>query len=419
MKKVCLTTKSFAIWQSVSPLNFAKGLTKKLFFALAIAFISLTMGAKRTTVLISLDGCRWDYPEMYNTPFLDALGARGVVATMRPSFPSKTFPNHYTIATGLTPDSHGIISNTFYDKTSGLTFSLGNPQTKQDPRFWKGEPIWITAQKQGLRTATVYWPGSDVAIDGRHPDTWQNYEKKPLLSFPARVTEVERLLRLPEAERPHLIMAYFEEPDHNGHHYGPEAKETRAVVEQADMLLQLLYNEIKTLAYADSINLIVTSDHGMARTSPERFVDLSQLVPKEWVERTLYDIPVQIFPKKGYEKKVLDALKNVPHIQTWHKADIPAYLEFGKNPNIGDIVVLPELGWFAGLKPYHLRGAHGYDPTCSDMQVLFRAAGPDFKQGYVRKGTFQNTDIYGLLCRVLHLKPAVTDGRGEAFDILR
>lgn len=392
---------------------------KKVLFTLVFALFCLVAGAKRTTVLISLDGFRWDYSEAYNTPFLDALGTRGVTAIMRPSFPSKTFPNHYTIATGLTPNRHGIIGNTFYDKASGLTFSLGNPQTKQDPRFWKGEPIWITAQKQGLRTATVYWPGSDVAIEGRHPDIWHNYEQKPLLSFAARIAEVERLLRLPETERPHLVMAYFEEPDHNGHHYGPLSKQTRTVVEQADMLLQLLYDEIQTLSYADSINFIVTSDHGMTRTSSERFINLNDLVPAAWVERTLYDIPVQIFPKKGYEKKILEALKHTPHISVWRKSEVPAYLEYGSNENIGDIIVLPDLGWYVGIKPYHLRGAHGYDPTNSDMQVIFRAAGPDFKQGYTRSTTFQNTDIYGLLCRILSLSPAPTEGRGEAFDLLR
>lgn len=391
---------------------------KKAFLSFCIFLSATTLFAKRTTVLISLDGFRWDYTEMYHTPFLNTLGAQGVKAIMRPSFPSKTFPNHYTLATGLTPNSHGIISNSFYDKASGLTFSLGNPQTKQDPRFWKGEPIWITAQKQGLRTATVYWPGSDVAIQGKHPDYWQDYERKPLLSFVARAAEVERLLRLSAGERPDLIMAYFEEPDHNGHEYGPAHEKTRSTVEQVDQLLSLLYGTIRTLHHADSINFIVTSDHGMTQMSAERLINLPELIPSEWTERILYDIPVQVFPKKGYTDKILKALVGKPHIRVWKKGDIPYYLSYGSNENIGDIVILPELGWYVGNKPYRFNGAHGFDPTSADMQVIFRAIGPDFKRNYIRCGTFPNTEIYGMLCCILRIQPAPHEGHREAFDLL-
>lgn len=392
---------------------------KRLFLLTLGLLIALSSIAKRTTIVISLDGCRWDYPEMYDLPFLNALGEQGVQAVMRPSFPSKTFPNHYTIATGLVPDHHGIISNTFYDRESGLTFSLSNPQTKQDPRFWKGEPIWITAKKQGLRTVTVYWPGSDVAIQGMHPDYWQDYEKKPLLSYAARIAELERLASLPEAERPDFIMGYFEEPDGSGHRNGPYSPVTRRTVQDLDALLHSFYQQLQTLKHADSINLIITSDHGMTQLSKERYIELPTILPKEWTERVLYDIPVQIFPKKGYEQRIMERLKGVPHIQVWRKGDVPAYLQYGTNPNIGEIVLLPDLGWWVGASPYRYNGTHGFDPTMSDMQVIFRAVGPDFKKGFTLGHTFQNTEIYGLLCRILHLRPAPNDGRGEAYDLLK
>lgn len=389
-------------------------------FLLLFCFVAAAAAfAKRTTVFLSLDGFRWDYTEMYHTPFLNQLGQQGVKAVMRPSFPSKTFPNHYTLATGLTPNSHGIIGNTFYDKASGLTFSLGNPQTKQDPRFWKGEPIWITAKRHGLRTATVYWPGSDVAIQGQHPDYWQDYERKPVLSFIARAAEIERLLQLPVAERPDLIMAYFEEPDHDGHEHGPVHFATRTTVEKMDQLLSQLYTAISTLPHADSINFVVTSDHGMTQMSAERFIDLSALLPAEWTERILYDIPVQVFPKKDCADKIVRALQRQPHLRVWKKENVPAYLAYGSNENIGEVVILPDLGWYVGKTPYRLQGAHGYDPTDGDMQVIFRAIGPDFQQAYVRRHTFSNTAIYPLLCRLLRIPPAPHEGREEAFDLLR
>ena len=190
---------------------------------LLFLLVSVCLSAKQhTTVIVSLDGYRWDYPLMYNTPFLDSLGNRGVSAEMCPSFPSKTFPNHYTMATGLVPDHHGIIANRFYDISSGRTYSIGDTATSKDGSFYGGEPIWLTARRQGIRTGVVYWPGSDVAILGQYPDYYKDYAQKPLLTFPQRLDEVERLLTLPDSLRPQLVMMYFDEPDHSGHLYTKE-----------------------------------------------------------------------------------------------------------------------------------------------------------------------------------------------------
>ena len=189
-----------------------------------MVFTSIIAGEHRT-VIISLDGFRWDYTDMYDTPFLDSLAAHGVKAVMQPSFPSVTFPNHYTLATGLVPDHHGIISNRFYDKRTKSTFQLGKNQS--NPLFWGGDPIWLTAKRQGKRVGVVYWPGSDVKINGEYPDYWSDYSKKPLLSFVERIAKIEQMLKMPEEQRPQLIMAYFSEPDHSGHTYGPESKQTR------------------------------------------------------------------------------------------------------------------------------------------------------------------------------------------------
>lgn len=386
---------------------------KKFSMTLAMLFFliaGLFAAENHTTVIVSLDGFRWDYARMYRTPFFDRLAKEGIQAVMQPSFPSKTFPNHYTLATGLVPDHHGLIANYFYDIKSGLTYSLGDVKTKSDPRFYGGEPIWLTAQRQGRKVGVVYWPGSDVAIQGTYPTYYQKYDVPRRLSFAERIAEVERLLQLPENERPDLVMVYFEEPDHSGHIYGPTSPETRQTVEQMDVLLGQMYDDLRALPDGKNINFIVTSDHGMAATSPERIIHLSNYLKKEWTTRIFDGIPAMIYPAKGCTEKIMKALQAVPHLRTWRKKDIPAYLHFGMNPNIPEIVALPDPGWIVSERDVVGGGNHGYDPQCSDMNVMFRAAGPDFKQGYIMKHTFPNVDVYTLLARLLGVTPAKTDG---------
>lgn len=396
---------------------------KKFFMTLAMFFLVIAgiyAAGRHTTIIISLDGCRWDYPRMYHTPFLDKLGQMGVQAIMQPSFPSKTFPNHYTLATGLVPDHHGLIDNRFYDVKSGLTYSIGDKSTKSDPRFYGGEPIWITAQKQGLKVGVVYWPGSDVAIQGTYPTYYQVYDKVPRLTFPERIAEIERLLKLPDNERPSLVMAYFEEPDHSGHMFGPTSPETRKAVETMDVLLGQLYEDIQRLPNGKDINLIVTSDHGMATTSPERLIHLSDYLKKEWVERVTPSLPTLIFPAKGCTDKVLKALSKVPHLRVWKKNEVPGYLHYGTNPNIAEVVALPDLGWVISETNKVSSGNHGYDPQYSEMHVLFRAAGPDFKQGFNMKRSFRNVDIYPLLSHLLGITPSHNDGNlSEVQELLK
>ena len=385
-----------------------------------LAPFSISLAQEHRTVIISLDGCRWDYPEMYDTPFLDKLAADGVKAIMQPSFPSVTFPNHYTLATGLVPDHHGIIANKFLDKKSGLVFSLGDKTTKMDPRFWGGEPVWITAKRQGKRVGVVYWPGSDVAIQGTYPDIYYNYEQKPLLTYVERIAEIERMLKMPEDKRPQLIMAYFDEPDHSGHTYGPESRQTRMQVETLDCLLGQLWKDIQKMPDGKNVNLIVTADHGMDRNSNERIINLTHYLDKSWYKNIAMGFPTMIYTNKGCENKILKALSKVPHIRAWRKSEMPAYLNYGTNENIADIVVTTDIGWVPSDKDTVLAGNHGFDPTYSDMHVLFRAAGPDFKKGYVKDKVFKNVDVYPLLNYLLSIKPAANDGNlSEVKDLLK
>lgn len=402
--------------------HFCLSMYKRTF--LALFFMTLLFQtaafARRYTVMVSLDGFRDDYTRAYSTPFFDAMARMGVSATMQPSFPSKTFPNHYTLVTGLYPDHHGIIANTFHDDTFGLTFSLGNKETKQDPRFWGGEPVWNTAARQHHRVGVVYWPGSDVKVGGRFPDYYHDYEVKPLLSFADRVAEVGRYLRLPEAERPDLVLAYFEDPDHQGHSFGPFSPQTREAVERMDHTILSLYETLQTLPERDSINLIVLSDHGMTQIDEAHLVNPADYVQKDWIERIRYDIPTQVWPAKGCERKVYEALSAMPHVRVWRKAEVPAYLHYGSNRNIAPIVINPDLGWTVGDKALRICGTHGFDPTYVAMQVMVRAVGPDFKQGYHKPDVFGNVNIYSLLCHLLGIEPSAHDGNLQnVSDMLR
>ena len=398
---------------------------RRLFILLLLATVlpwrSSAAGRDTYTVIISLDGLRWDYLDAYDVPFMQQLAREGVKAVMQPSFPSKTFPNHYTLATGLTPDHHGIIANTFWDRDKGVEFSLGNKVTRADGKYYGGDPVWLTAKHQGVKTATVFWVGSDVEINGEHPTYWRDYQTQQL-DYPGRVDEIIGLLKKPEADRPHLVMAYFEEPDRSGHNYGPMHRMTRRAMEDMDLLLSNLWARIQLLPIAGQVNLIITGDHGMTSVDPKRFVDIDDVLPRHWYERFCNDYPTLVYAAAPqYIDSICDALQQVDHVRAWKKADIPAYLGYGTNKNMGDVVVMPDVGWLFADKPSKKqRGSHGFDHTAADMQVGFRAIGPDFKRGYEKPDRFRNVCIYPLLCHLLGVTPSPNDGTlDEVADMLR
>lgn len=381
---------------------------------LTLLIVSCTKPDSRNyTIIVSLDGFRWDYPNLYKTPNLDNIAEKGVNATMLPSFPASTFPNHYTLATGMVPDHNGIINNTFWDSKSQRRYTMSDSATRYDPYFYLGEPIWITAQKQGVKTGSLYWVGSDISIKDMYPTYYKRWDNIPRLTFAQRVDTALTWLNKPEDERPHLIMLYIEEPDGVGHNFGPQSEETGIVVNRLDSLMGILSAGIATLPIADRVNLIVTSDHGMTEISTERVVDPTQYIKSEWCELVDGATPTSIFTKPEYRDSVYNALKDIQHIYVWKKEDIPAELNYGSSDRIGDIVVAPELGWQFTNKPRTSKGAHGYFPQSPDMQVMFRAYGPDFKKGYTCPNSFINVDIYPLLAHLLGVKPEKTDGQYE------
>lgn len=374
------------------------------------------------TVIISLDGNRWDYPTYYETPFFDSLATAGVSARMEPSYPASTFPNHYTLATGLVPDHTGLVNNSFWDPGREYTYSMGDKNCRYDPYYYGGEPIWITAQRQGVKTGNVYWVGSDIPIKDEYPTYYRTWDEDPHWNFDERVDEIVRLMSLPEQERPRLVMGYFDEPDHNGHVYGPISPETKEMVEYLDSLMHGLYLRLKALPYGDKINFIILADHGMEDISPERFVNWWSVIPEEWVDRVVATAPTSIFVKEGYVDSLYNRLSGIEHLSVWKHGEVPAELNYGTSDRLGDLIVAPDLGWQFAAAPSKNKGAHGFSPKEPDMMVVFRAIGPDFKSGYEapftegEQSAFHNVDIYPLLCELLGIKPAETDGQLERIN---
>lgn len=363
-------------------------------------------------VVVSMDGFRWDYPDKYETPHLDKLGEQGVKASqLIPSFPTKTFPNHYTLATGLFPDHHGIINNSFYAEDLGGIYRIRDSIMVTDPDAYFGEPIWVTAENQGVKSASFFWVGSEAPIKGVSPSYWKKYNES--IPYEQRVDQVIGWLELPVEKRPGLVMLYFDEPDHTGHSMGPEHKATGEVVAYLDSVLGYLRSEIEALPYGDRVNLIVLSDHGMGSLSPDRYVNLSQHMEESWTESVIGGNPVYLIaPSEGFEDSITLSLDKLEGVSAWKKEDIPEHLHYGSSPRFPGIVAVADSGWSIGMKEEssgYNGGAHGYDQTFSEMHAIFYADGPAFKDGLMVPA-FSNVEVYGIIAHILGLDPASTDG---------
>lgn len=371
-------------------------------------------------IILSLDAFRWDYSTIYNTPNLNKIAKEGVKANALIScYPSKTFPNHYSIATGLYPDHHGIVNNSFNDPELGF-YSISDRQSVEYPDFYGGEPIWVTAEKQGIKTASYYWVGSEAQIEGIQPTYWKKYKQK--VSFAARIDTLIHWLSLPSAERPHFIACYFHEPDWTSHEYGPVSPQTKVVVERLDSLVGVLLTKVKALPNASKINIIIVSDHGMAPITKEKSINLSNYLSKDSFDVVSGGNPIySLQPKEGYQKKAMAILHKIPNIKVWSRDSIPARYHYGKNKRVSDILIEADLGYSISWKEDKEKfsgGTHGYDNMYPEMQGIFYAVGPDFKKGY-QQPAFINIDIYPLIAYILKIKPAQVDGRlGEVIEMV-
>jgi alkaline phosphatase D len=250
---------------------------------------------------VSLDGFRWDYCKIYNTPNLNRLAQQGVKAErLISSFPTVTFPNHYSIATGLYPDHHGLINNSFPAPDLGLFYRMGDRTAVENSAFYGGEPVWETAEKQGARSASFYWVGSEA----RHPSYWKKYDES--VTYEARIDTVIKWLGYPPEKRPELVTLYFDEPDATGHKFGPVSPQTKRVVERLDSLMGVLRTKLSMLPEARKINLIIVSDHGMEAISHERYINIKSLVPERMIASISGGNPVYLInPSAGKKDSIL------------------------------------------------------------------------------------------------------------------
>ncbi len=375
--------------------------------AAAVPIAAPQTAAMPVTILVSIDGFRPDYLRQGNTPTLDALAARGVSATMRPSFPTMTFPNHYTMVTGLRPDRHGVINNTMLDPARpGVQFKTSDPKQVRDAFWWNGaEPIWVTAENAGIRTGTMYWPGSEAAIRGVRPSAWVPYAAE--MDWTRRVDFVLDWLRRPAAERPRLLTLYFDTVDKASHTQGYDSPEKTQAIRDSDAAIARLLAGLAALG--QTANVIVVSDHGMAPVRPTDIID----VQAEAADARMTILPegpqLSIFAKPGPGGAAAVAAwmaKPMPHATCWRRGAFPERLHFGHHPRMPDWLCLAEPHWRFVGEPgrAYLKGEHGYEPTDPAMAALFIADGPAFAGGR-RLSPFDNIDIAPLLRDLIGLPP--------------
>ena len=381
--------------------------------------ILLGQDSRPPLILISFDGFRWDYRTKYSPSNMNRLAAKGVSADLIPSYPSKTFPNHYTIVTGLYPGHHGIVANTVKDPPTGRRLSMSNSIENGDAMWWGGEPIWVTAQLGGLLSASMFWVGSEALIEGHRPNFWAPFNNS--LSGNARVDRILAWLDLPADKRPTLLTLYINDVDGAGHSSGPGSEAVRTAVRRADGYLGRLLRGLERRHLTDKVNIVLVSDHGMAETSTNRVVVIDDYISAEDAEIIDINPTLGLFPRAGREDAVYKALVNAhPRLKVYRKAETPEHWHYRDHPRIPPIVGVVEEGWQV-LPRATLsqrisrgqtgpRGEHGYDPRDAiSMRGIFVASGPSFKSGVVLPA-FENIHIYDALAEVLGLTPAHNDG---------
>lgn len=363
------------------------------------------------TILISIDGFRADYLDRGVTPNLSRLAATGAHGQLRPSFPTKTFPNHYAMVTGKRPDSHGITGNNMIDpRRPGVRFSLGDPTQALDPFWWdQAEPAWVTASKAGVRSATMFWPGSEVAIGETRPPDWLRYDRH--VGYAQRINTVLDWMRRPAAIRPAFVTLYFEAVDDAGHKFGPDSAEVNTAIAQVDGHIGDL---IAGLAAIDQrVQLLVVADHGMRATDESRVIQLADMIDLASIIAVETGPYAAIEPAAGTDDRVAKALlKPHDHMACHRREELPARLHYGRNARVAAIICIAAPGWtiLAGPPSWPVTGgAHGYDNMDPDMLALFVAYGAGLS-GDV--GIVDNIEIYPLLMRLIGVDPLPNDATG-------
>lgn len=380
---------------------------------------SAAQQSKHYVVLVSLDGFRYDYAAKYGAKNIREMAVKGASAPegMIPAYPSLTFPNHYTIVTGLYPEHHGIVANSFYDPERKARYSYSDPASATDGSWYGGTPLWVLAEQQGMRAACFFWPGSEAEIQGKRPSYYLKFDNK----FPddQRVAQVLAWLRLPEAGRPHFVTLYFASVDSAGHAFGPDAPETAGAVRHVDDMIGKLSAGIAATHLP--VDLIVISDHGM-ETVKGGWVLLDKLADLSNVETS----GSLLYAKSEQAAERLFAQLRAASIdfKAYRRVNMPQRLHYDSNPREGDPVIVPTGPYLITAHDPNAngparelpKGFHGYDPkTMPAMKAIFYAEGPDIRGG-ATVPSFENVDVYPFIAQILGLRAGHIDGKLRALQ---
>lgn len=398
-----------------------------------VLLISITAANNgKTTILVSFDGFRWDYISKTNTPNMDFIVTTGVKAPyINPVFPTETVPNHYSMTTGLYPESHGILSGYYtYDPVWNSSFSMNNT----DSRWWDGgEPVWVTNQRHGHRSGVCYFPGYDVKIRGHFPSfSSKDFDYgKPFIhankSFMPFHQQVDTIIKwMKDKNPPSFIAVYFRQPDEASHAYGPGSPELIQQVQRCDNITGYLLKRLKEDQFLESTNLIITGDHGHASYNTSTFLNFDDYISQDKYHRFGLTT-IQIFPEQDHFSDVYKSFKNMENethlISVYKIKDLPEKYHFKNNRRVPPLIAIMKEHWIGNNTGFwkiwraekkdertdRMRGDHVYRPELMSMKPFFIAKGPSFKQGYVCK-PFDIIDIYPMICHLLGIPPAPNNG---------
>tara|TARA_B100001115_G_C15838192_1_gene419530 strand:+ start:298 stop:1497 length:1200 start_codon:yes stop_codon:yes gene_type:complete len=377
----------------------------KLFciFILSLVFPS----SDKYTLVVSFDGFRHDYINRVPTPNFDKFINGGVIASsLSPVFPSLTFPNHYSLATGYHADEHKILGNKFFSKTLNKDYSMRDSKAVQNGQFYGMEPIWVTAEKNNILSATYFWIGSEAEINGYRPTIYKKYDGS--VKFKSRVDSVISWFRLPIEQRPKLTMLYFSEPDYTGHEYGPNSNEVNRSVIEMDSIFGYLIDELSRTKVYKNLDIIVVSDHGMSDVSLDKVILLDTFIDLDKY-KVIPSFAVTHLWNLNDDEDISNIFDNENNVQIFKKGQFPKKYHFS-NSDSPDYLIVADLGWSLTTSQKLNQsksfpgGMHGYDSNYLEMHGIFFANGPSFKSG-VRIDSFENINLYPIICKTLEIPP--------------
>ena len=391
-----------------------------------LCFITtIVFASKPYVILVSFDGFRWDYVNRNITPNIQELINTGVRAqSIRPAFPSKTFPNHYSIITGMYTETHGIVSNNFREPSTGKWYSMSDVEGSKNASEWYlGEAFWETAEHNGITSASYFWPASTLKDKSRRPTYAKMYNRAT--PYRTRIDSLLKWLQYPKDKRPYFSSIYFEDTDDYGHQFGPNSSEINTSIMRCDSLAGYLMDGLQKIGLGDSVNVVFTSDHGMTELSKERVINVQEMLNGLSYNSSDHGPFMLIQPSEKDRDKIAEILEsNQNHYEFYLREEVPLHYHYSKSKRITDFVLIADLGWYLALQndiehwSEYDNATHGFDNNELDMHGIFIANGPAFKNGY-KSGTVWNVDIYPLLCKIFDVQPNENiDGKLERISFM-